>query len=323
MKYKKILFLDSEETHYTRGIRNELQLISEDVDCYFYNGIFTEPIFLKLLNPGEYQKQKEKRIKQFLDYIKPNIYDFILVKAPFDFPACFFESLRVIFKNTLIINYNWSSLRKFNFLPYRDYFTKIYSFDREDCMKYNLDYYPLFYLRDFENIGINKRKLFNITFIGSAMSAGRIDFINKFLQRSGDLSLTYFLYLWTPQKLGSARIKFKYPLVSNYCYFRQLPLNEVINVSSASDAMIDHPMAIQTGLTIRTFETLGSGLHLYTTNFKIKEEPFYNSDLITIIDKDLVNFKYTGISERKSDKEWQESFRKYRVDSWVKHITTI
>lgn len=323
MKYRKILYLDSEETPYTRSIKNEFKLISEDVDCFFYHGIFTEPIFLKLLNSQEYRKQKEKRIKQFLEYIKPNIYDLILVKAPFDFPTSFFERLREIFKSTPVINYNWSSLRKFNFIPYLEYFNKIYSFDRDDCLKYNLEYYPLFYLREFEKIGFDKRKLYNIAFVGSGTSAGRIEFINRFLQRSDELTLTYFLYLWTPEKIKSAAIKFKYPKLSNYCYFSQLPMNEVINVTSVSEAMIDHPMTIQTGLTIRTFEALGSGLHLYTTNMKIKEEPFYNSERITIIDNNLSNFEFISMNQRNPDKEWQELFRKYRIDNWIKHITTI
>ena len=51
MRYKNILYLDEKENAYTRGIRDELQRISGRVDCYFYYGIYLDPIFIRQLKP--------------------------------------------------------------------------------------------------------------------------------------------------------------------------------------------------------------------------------------------------------------------------------
>jgi hypothetical protein len=321
MNYKNILFLDDMETPYSRGIRFELQKISDKVDCYFYSDMYIIPIFQSRFHHKECQKQRDKNIRLFLDYIKQNKYDIILIKSPPDLPTYFFEGLRTIFKNVPIINYNWRSVQEYNFLPYCKYFSKVYSFDRRDCQKYNLNYYPLFYLRDFENIGINKKKVFNISHIGSAYNLGRLEFIDQAAAKFKPLNLKCFFYLYAPGRRKGLITKIRYPGLSDFLFSQELSMNEVINKFSESEAMIDHPITIQTGLTMRTFETLSSGLNLFTTNLEIINEPFFNPDKIKIIDKDLNNFTFENSNS--INKEWQGSFSQYRIDNWVRHIMSI
>jgi hypothetical protein len=320
MNNKSILYLDEMENSYSRGIRFELQKIFDKVDCYFYNDIYITPIFYNRLHHKECQKQRDTNIKLFLDYIKQNKYDIILVKSPLDLPIYFFERLRTIFKNVPIINYNWKSVQESNFLPYCKCFSKVYSFDRWDCQKYNLNYYPLFYLRDFENIGITKKKVFDISHIGSAYNSGRLEFINKAVTKFKPMNLKSYFYLYAKGRRKGFVTRIKYPRLSNCLFSQELSLNEVINKFSASEAMIDHPITIQTGLTMRTFETLSSGLNLYTTNVEIMKEPFFNSDNIKIIDKDLNNFTFENSNSITINKGWQASFSHYRIDNWVKYI---
>jgi hypothetical protein len=320
MKYKSILFLDETEGSYSRAIRFELQKISDKVDCFFYSDIYIIPIFYYRFHQKECQNQRDTNIRLLLDYIKQNKYDFILVKSPPYLPIYFFEKIRTIFKDIPIINYNWRSVQEYNFLPYCEYFSKVYSFDRRDCQKYSLNYYPLFYLRDFENIGINKKKEFNVSHIGSAYNLGRLEFINKAAEKFKQMNLRYFFYLYAPRKRKGIVTKIKYPRLSTCLFSQELSLNEVINKFSASESMIDHPITIQTGLTMRTFETLSSGLNLYTTNVEIINEPFFTSDKIKIIDKDFNNFTFEYSNSIKINKEWQASFSQYRIDNWIKYI---
>lgn len=323
MKFKNILYLDDSDNAYSRGIRFELQKLSENVDCYFYNDIYIPPIFYYRFYPKECLKQRDRNIKIFLEFLRQNKYDIIFVKSPPDLPIFFFERLRTIFDGIPIINYNWRSVQEYNFLPYCKYFSRVFSFDRLDCEKYNLHYYPLFYLRDFENIGIKKRKLFNISHIGSAYNIGRLEFINKANRIFKNMNLKSFFYLYAPRKRKGLIARMKYPSLSNYLFSKELSLNEVTNKFSTSEAMIDHPSPIQSGLTMRTFETLGSGLTLYTTNKEIIKEPFFNSDRIIVIDKNLKNFTFENSHRVKFNQEWQTSFKQYRIDNWVKHILSI
>jgi hypothetical protein len=100
-----------------------------------------------------------------------------------------------------------------------------------------------------------------------------------------------------------------------------LSVNEVINVFSVSGASIDHAMTSQTGFTMRTFETLAAGLNLYTTNKEIVNEPFYDPKRIVVIDNDnLNNVEFRSERNRELNKSWQDSFRQYRIDNWVKEV---
>jgi hypothetical protein len=134
------------------------------------------------------------------------------------------------------------------------------------------------------------------------------------------MNLKSYFYLYAKGRRKGFVTRIKYPRLSNCLFSQELSLNEVINKFSASEAMIDHPITIQTGLTMRTFETLSSGLNLYTTNVEIMKEPFFNSDNIKIIDKDLNNFTFENSNSITINKGWQASFSHYRIDNWVKYI---
>ena len=136
MKYKRILYFDNTETIYTGAIRDELSAFAETVDCFFYDEIYQHPIFLNKFRTKEADLMKNARIDDFLKSIIRNTYDLILVKEPQIMPVRFFEVIREANKNVPILNYNWSSVRKYNILSYRELFSTVVSFDYDDCKKY-------------------------------------------------------------------------------------------------------------------------------------------------------------------------------------------
>ena len=69
----------------------------------------------------------------------------------------------------------------------------------------------------------------------------------------------FYLYIYTPGKINGIKLLLKTRQLARYCYFKPLHFNGVLNVFKQSYATIDHPMTIQTGLTIRTFEAIASG----------------------------------------------------------------
>lgn len=323
MFYKKILYIDKADSTYTRGVKSELLKYANQVDCYFHADLFRTPIFLENFGKRKVVEYKSNALKQFTAYLKTQCYDFILIKSPYVWPLSFFEELSTIFKNTPIVNYNWSSVRMKNILPYREFFTKIYSFDGADCKHYGFEYYPLFFLHEFSNNNHNIKKQYDISFIGTGYSAGRLSFMNQLVDIIHDEKLLAYLYFYTPGKVQSLKLKIFNSKISNHCYWQQLSINEVINIGKKSIAVIDHPMSIQTGLTIRTFETLAAGNHLFTTNSAIVNEPFYDAKMITVIDSSLSGIKKDKIVYREPDQSWMESFTHYRIDKWVEKIITL
>ena len=73
-------------------------------------------------------------------------------------------------------------------------------------------------------------------------------------------------------------------IIPKQARIRSLSHKEILNLFATTNTIIDFPSSFQTGLTIRTFETLGSGNKLITTNKNIANEPFYNPEFINIID---------------------------------------
>ncbi|MFH4210110.1 lipopolysaccharide biosynthesis protein, partial [Acinetobacter baumannii] len=63
-------------------------------------------------------------------------------------------------------------------------------------------------------------------------------------------------------------------------------MDEIIKLYAKSNVILDISHPGQSGLTMRTFEAIGAGKKLITTNLNIKEYPFYNSDNIFIISRD-------------------------------------
>ncbi|MEK5777604.1 lipopolysaccharide biosynthesis protein, partial [Acinetobacter nosocomialis] len=63
-------------------------------------------------------------------------------------------------------------------------------------------------------------------------------------------------------------------------------MGEIVELYAKSNIILDISHPGQSGLTMRTFEAIGAGKKLITTNTNIKEYPFYNANNIFIISRD-------------------------------------
>jgi hypothetical protein len=324
MKFNRVLYLDITETIYTTAIKHELNSISLHVDTFYYQDVFHAPVFSNYTNREQNKRNRENAERMFLSLIKGIKYDIILIKSAYYMTVNFFDELTTLFKNVPVINYNWSSLRMYNVTKYLQFFTKVYSFDREDCKTTDMEYVPLFYIREFERIRESiLPKEYDFNFIASGYSAGRMNFTKKLNEFTKLNDLTDFIYLYTPGYIKSFRNISKNIGLLKLCYWKMLSLNAVVNIFSRSISVIDHPMTIQNGLTIRTFESLASGLKLITTNKNITNEPFYEEGRIQVISEiSDINLDWLR-HETDNDDSWFDSFEEYRIDNWVRRILTL
>ncbi len=317
---KRVLYFDVNKTIYTEGIKKAFERNNASIDFITYDAFYGHGI-IRRLNNTAYQKERNRKINDMFSYIKRKKYDIILIKAPFMIEHEFFQRVVNYFPKTIKINYNWSSVEKFNFLPYKDYFDKIYSFDINDCKKYGLNYYPLFYLPEFERIGLNNHKKYDISFVGTCFNKGRYAFLKRFIECVRKENIKHKFYLYSHSKKKNLKVLFTSPTMIRYIGSKFMPLQNVIKIMEHSSSMIDYPMDIQSGLTMRTFETIAAGLLLITTNGNIKKEPFYNSQKIKIIKPDLSDLNFDCIRTFKP--EWDSSFEAYSIDSWINKITEV
>ena len=67
--------------------------------------------------------------------------------------------------------------------------------------------------------------------------------------------------------------------------FKSLNGDQIIELYNQSKVILDINHPGQKGLTMRTFEAIGAGKKLITTNSEIKKYPFYNKTNFLVIDR--------------------------------------
>ena len=102
--------------------------------------------------------------------------------------------------------------------------------------------------------------------------------------------------------------------------FRKLDRQTIADLFMKSKCVIDSVNPLQTGLSMRTFETLGSGTKLITTNERITEEPFYDPSYIHVIDKESPKIDVDFIKDQ--NYKISDEIEHYSIHNWLKTFFT-
>jgi hypothetical protein len=95
-------------------------------------------------------------------------------------------------------------------------------------------------------------------------------------------------------------------------------MDHIVNLFSRSKVVIDLPNPLNEGLTMRSFEVLGSGLKLITTNNNILNEPFYNPEYICVVNPEEINIELNFIKDGNSIPF--SSIASYSLKNWLINI---
>lgn len=317
LKDKKILFFDGSGNAYHKGIITAFETLGAKVTPLVYGNFMNDTKMNRLKKMFRLKKICFKD-NDFLDAISGD-FDILFIKNPERGNKRIFIELRKRYPNIPFINYNWNSINHVDYREYIPLFDKVFSFDPVDAKKYNLEYYPLFYLPEFEKIGIDQKKDYGISFVGSGFTPGRAEFMTKFFDIVSAKKISVFLHLYAYSWKEFVTGKF----IKNYNFKKSvslsfLPHEKLLEIYKKSLAFVDHPMSIQNGHTIRTFETLASGLLLISTNKGLKNEPFYDPARIHIIEEDASDLNIDFVTAYKPS--FPSNFEKYRIDNWLQYI---
>ncbi|KUJ50595.1 hypothetical protein [Chryseobacterium sp. JAH] len=179
-----------------------------------------------------------------------------------------------------------------------------WSFDFDDCKKYNLHYNNQFY---FDNIELDKKQLiYDGFFLGN--NKGRRNYLN-------DIKC-----IFTDNKLVSSFYIIPDEGESNVEQFIPISYEDYLNrFVSSTKGLIDVQPTGQSGLTLRPLEAIFFKKKLITNDKKIKNYDFYHSSNIYILgiddNKSLVDFmnkKYENINT--------EIIKKYDVSNWLNNF---
>ncbi len=203
-------------------------------------------------------------------------------------------------------------------------FDRTLTFDPQDKTVFpEVEFLPLFFVPEFSAQPNNCAQVqYSVSFIGTVHS-DRYKLVKKIVSQFKGESNSPYLFFYCPSKFLYYLKKLftkEFDGVSvSEVNFSPLSKNEVFELLSLSNIVIDIEHPIQRGLTMRTIEMLGSGRKLVTTNSEVFNYDFYDESNICVVDrnnpivpKDFLNSEYSPID--------QNVVAKYSLSSWLDAI---
>ncbi len=192
-------------------------------------------------------------------------------------------------------------------------FDEVFSFEKEDCKKYNLKFKTNFIYNYEENVNFEKKsdfEVFNISSYGK-----RSDLIIKIAEKLSLLEIPYKFYIFDKKK----------KIINNSLINsiqETIPLSVVNKYIEKSNVLLDIHRENQNGLSFRVFESMGLHKKLITTNSDIKNYDFYNENNILIIDSkkpeiplEFIKKPYIEIPEN--------ILNNYKISGWFTKLINI
>jgi len=289
VQQKILLFIPGGKGIYGSALLKELQ--SRGLVTYVYDErpskSFVSKSVIRFLKPVSilFTKRYFRKIIKTHTQSPP---DLILVIRGEAFSPAIMADFRKNFPKAYLILYLWDSIRYTDTRKIHLCFDKVLSFDSEDVRRYRyLKFRPLFFINSYNRFSNSNNREFDIVFIGKIHS-DRYQFLKAIKVKAIEENLRVYYYMYLPSRIHFYIKKIftstlKKAKISEF-HFRMMPANEVADYISKTNACVDTQHPYQSGLTMRTIETLGAKRKLITTNGYIREYDFYNPNNISIID---------------------------------------
>ena len=175
-------------------------------------------------------------------------------------------------------------------------FETILTFDRLDAEKYNLKFRPLF-ARKTQQISSKEIK-YDISFVGY-MHSLRYQVLHNLKKQLDAKDLRYIFLLRTGKFNKWYMINISHKIHrddSDMILTEQMPYESYIDILNKSNVILDISHPNQSGLTMRTIESLNAGKKLLTTNsdiinYNFNKDQYRVWNLGDVIDYDFLNLK--------------------------------
>lgn len=278
------------------GYEKEIQLALEAFGAHVHyfderpeNNFLTKALIR--INRNLLRKNIHRYYMRFLQSQNNSKYDYVFVINLEAMSMDIVIALKKQFNEASFILYMWDSLRnKKGAQKVLHLFDKVFSFDKNDfSVNKHIKFRPLFFLESYQQLATqNSEKKFDISFIGTAHSDRySIACSIRQMAKNKGLSTYFFMYLQSPiifLKNKLIKKSFRTASISDFS-FTPLSKDKILETIIKSSTILDIHHPAQSGLTMRTFEILGAGRKLITTNEDIINYDFYHSENILVINR--------------------------------------
>lgn len=326
---KKILFISTKYFGYDKEIRNSIKQTGAYI-TFYYDDPFD---YLKFINARIVQHKLSAKAKQYaydklqffiLRRTRKNKFDFIFFLKGSLLTVPFLTALRAQHPEAIFIQYQWDSIRNYNYQSFLPFFELSFSFDITDAQSNSsIQYLPMFARDEFYELK-NKRQttkqVYDVLFVGSNHS-NRLLSMRKLQEQLYLQGYKVKSFVYLPFLVGLNGVFITRQLKKDELMFGAVTKNKLKRLLLATRYVLDLPSPGQTGVTPRALEALASGCSLITTNVFIKEEPFYKEASIKIIDPDtsLTN-SIAAMLKQPYAIEAQVNVEAYALSNWIKNI---
>ena len=205
------------------------------------------------------------------------------------------------------IVWNWDAVGSDNYFKIEEKYRnqwEVWSFEADDCEKYGYKYNTQFYVE-------NQDKL-DAVYVGDVFicmrDKGRYTYVRKLIDIFKEAKLTVFARI-IPDKTT----KHHYGMY----YGKEMEYEEIIKCVLGAKCILELVKKNQTGLTLRSLESIFYDRKLITNNRKITETDFYNSNNIFVLSDDtnageiieFMNLPYVPVDEKIK--------KRYTYSSWL------
>lgn len=322
---KKILFFCVQSFNLEKDIVKQLEKHGALV-TYFderpANNNFTKGMIR--INRNFLQRKINNYYKKILNLIKNQNFDYLLVNRGEVVPAFFLEAFINSQPQCQRIFYTWDSFGNHSHgLSILKYFHKKFTFDKKDAEKYKIGFRPLYFTDKYRSI-VNDpiEKSIDLLFLGTAHSDRYIisNHISDWCEENKLKSFNYYymqgrMIYFFKKYFDNTFKMFDFKKLS----FKSLSSQEVVEFYKKSNVILDISHPGQSGLTMRTFEAIGSGRKLMTTNVNIREYPFYNPKNILIIDRNNITIDKSFFLNNYEPLSLS-LYEKCSIDGWIEKL---
>lgn len=323
---KHILLFVQSFFGYEKKIGAKFKELGASIDLYDERPITKgyQKAIIKFI-PNFYSHKSTKYYDKILSKHKEDKYDYVLFVDCDMVSSETIKKYRTAFPKSKFCLYLWDSIKNLpDALEKSKLFDFVSSFDRKDCLEYGFHFRPLFYLDNYITKERNTDFDNDLVFVGTGHS-DRYGFLKDIKNKYSDNyrikfdiylqgTMVYYYYKLTKKSFRKAH--------KNDFYFTKKSAEEIFESINKGKVIVDIQHEAQSGLTMRTLETLGLKKKMITTNQDIVNYDFYNSNNILVVDRDN-----PVIDEKFMEVEYQEIsndiYEKYSLESWVKNVLQI
>lgn len=205
-------------------------------------------------------------------------FDQVLVIKGMGLRVPFLKALRDVLPKAEFVLYQWDSLCRLDGIEERlPLFHRVLSFDRRDAIERpGIEFRPLFF-REAPTLDLPQD--IDVSFVGW-LHSDRLESIRRMQADARAKGLTTHVYLFTGW-VTWLRLAFKRNAAD--VHTRMLPYRDMLRIIARSRCIYDLPHALQTGMTMRSIETIGARRKLITTATDIVHYDFYCPSNINVI----------------------------------------